>query len=169
MRDSLNYSHIQIIFCIRLSSIFSYVNIYSSAIRHEQGCSMRLLKAICRPLAATILVVMAMLLTSPAVRAAELVMIDREGCGYCIAWKKQIGPAYPNTDLGRFAPLRVVNIREGAPEGVTFDRPVLFTPTFILVDEGRELGRIEGYPGEDFFWGLLEKMLKEKTDFIGSS
>lgn len=118
-----------------------------------------------RPLAAG---AMLLALALPAA-AAELVMIDREGCGYCIAWKKQIGPAYPNTDLGQFAPLRIVNIREGTPEGMTFARPVLFTPTFILVDEGQELGRIEGYPGEDFFWGLLEKMLKETTDFVGSS
>jgi hypothetical protein len=130
---------------------------------------MRLLKAICRPLSAAALLVAAILLTPQTASAAELVMIDREGCGYCIAWKKQIGPASPNTDLGPFAPLRVVYIREGAPAGVTFDRPVLFTPTFILIDDGRELGRIEGYPGEDFFWGLLEKMLKEKMDFIGSS
>ena len=34
-----------------------------------------------------------------------------------------------------------------------------------LVDDGRELSRIEGYPGEDFFWGLLEMMLTEHTDF----
>ncbi|MDX1821773.1 MAG: thioredoxin family protein [Paracoccaceae bacterium] len=113
--------------------------------------------------AATMLV-----LALPAM-AAELVMIDREGCAYCLAWKKEIGPAYPNTDLGQFAPLRVVNIRDGAPDGVTFARPVLFTPTFILIENGTELARIEGYPGEDFFWGLLEKMLKETTDFVGSS
>jgi len=112
--------------------------------------------------------IMMLALALPAA-AAELVMIDREGCGYCIAWKKEIGPAYPNTDLGQFAPLRVVNIREGAPEGVTFTRPVLFTPTFILIEDGTELARIEGYPGEDFFWGLLEKMLEETTDFVGSS
>jgi hypothetical protein len=102
-------------------------------------------------------------------QAAELVMVERDGCAYCKAWKEQIGPAYPNTDLGQFAPLRLVNIRDGAPAGVSFARPVVFTPTFILIEDGAELGRIEGYPGEDFFWGLLEKMLKEKTDFVGSS
>ena len=37
-------------------------------------------------------------------------------------------------------------------------RRVSFTPTFILVQDGVEVGRIEGYPGEDFFWGLLGKM-----------
>ena len=28
-----------------------------------------------------------------------------------------------------------------------------------------EVARIEGYPGEDFFWGLLEMMLKAKTGY----
>jgi hypothetical protein len=30
----------------------------------------------------------------------------------------------------------------------------------VLVDEGRELGRIEGYAGEEFFWFLLAKLLE---------
>jgi hypothetical protein len=138
---------------------------YIDAALSLSGLPMRALKTVLRSVVPAALV---LLLALPVV-AAELVMIDREGCGYCIAWKKEIGPAYPNTDLGQFAPLRVVNIREGAPEGVTFARPVLFTPTFILIEDGAELARIEGYPGEDFFWGLLEKMLKETTDFVGSS
>ena len=126
---------------------------------------MRSIKTALRPLAFAAL----MLGQSLPAMAAELVMVDRDGCGYCIAWKKEIGPAYPNTDLGQFAPLRVVNIRDGAPDGVSFARPVVFTPTFILIEDGMELARIEGYPGENFFWGLLEKMLKETTDFVGSS
>jgi len=122
-------------------------------------------RSIIRPFAAAL----AFLAMSLPAMTAELIMVDRAGCPYCIAWKEQIGPAYPNTDLGKFAPLRIVDLRDGAPEGVTFARPALFTPTFILIEDGQELGRIEGYPGEDFFWGLLEIMLKEKTDFIGSS
>ena len=43
--------------------------------------------------------------------------------------------------------------------------PVRFTPTFVLVDGNREIGRIEGYPGEDFFWGRLERlMLRPQAD-----
>ena len=103
---------------------------------------------------------------SPLV-ATELLMVERQGCPYCIAWKKEVGPAYPHTDMGAFAPLRIIDIRDGAPEGVRFARPAMFTPTFILIKDGAEIGRIEGYPGEDFFWGLLEKMLKVNTDFTG--
>lgn len=34
-------------------------------------------------------------------------------------------------------------------------------PVFVLVDKGRELGRIRGYPGEDHFWGLLGVLIKK--------
>ncbi len=93
--------------------------------------------------------------------ALDLVMVDRAGCVYCERWKDEIGPIYPKTEVGQAAPLTIVSIGDAPPDGVTFARKVLFTPTFILVDDGQEVGRIEGYPGEDFFWGLLEKMLED--------
>ncbi|CUH66445.1 hypothetical protein TG4357_02428 [Thalassovita gelatinovora] len=102
-------------------------------------------------------------------QAVELVMVERQGCHYCIEWKADLGPIYPNTAAGQYAPLRVIDIAEDVPADLNFARKVVFTPTFILVEEGREIGRIEGYPGEDFFWGLLEMMLKSKTDFGGGS
>ena len=102
---------------------------------------------------------------SPASHAAELVMVEAKGCHYCIEWKENLGPIYPKTPEGAFAPLRIVDIADGAPDGMDFARRVNFTPTFILVDEGQELARIEGYPGEDFFWGLLTMMLEDNTDF----
>ena len=37
--------------------------------------------------------------------------------------------------------------------------PILYTPTFVLVANGEEVGRIEGYPGDAFFWGLLDRLL----------
>ncbi len=100
--------------------------------------------------------------------AAELVMIERKGCQYCIAWKEEIGPAYPNTEMGKFAPLRIIDIADAPPEGIVFQRPAVFTPTFILVEDGQELGRIEGYPGDNFFWGMLEMMLRAKTGYEGT-
>ena len=29
-----------------------------------------------------------------------------------------------------------------------------------LIENGKEVGRLEGYPGEDFFWGLLTVMFE---------
>jgi thioredoxin-related protein len=112
----------------------------------------------------------ALLAFLPAVsHAAELLMIERQGCSYCVRWKKDLGPEeYANTAEGAHAPLQIIDIAKAPPEGTTFARPVVFTPTFVLVENGKELARIEGYPGEDFFWGLLGMMLKAQTGFSGA-
>jgi hypothetical protein len=95
--------------------------------------------------------------------AAELLMIERHGCHWCERWNAEIGPIYPTTTEGARAPLRRVQIRE-LPDDVTFASPPIFTPTFVLVDEGRELGRIEGYAGDEFFWFVLTNLLDAHPD-----
>lgn len=95
----------------------------------------------------------------------QLIMVEQPGCIYCERWDAEIGPAYPKTAEGKFAPLLRANLREGPPEGITYARRVLFTPTFVLVNNGEEQARIEGYPGEDFFWPLLTRLLEDTTDF----
>jgi len=36
-----------------------------------------------------------------------------------------------------------------------------FTPTFVLIDNGNEVARMRGYPGDQFFWFLLDEMMKK--------
>ncbi|HHS88932.1 MAG TPA: thioredoxin family protein [Rhodobacteraceae bacterium] len=102
-------------------------------------------------------------------QAAELIMVDQDGCVYCEQWEEEIGPIYPKTAESAVAPLRHIDIYDQELDQLELARDVHFTPTFILVDDGRELARIEGYPGEDFFWGLLGMMLEKHTAFEGES
>lgn len=88
-----------------------------------------------------------------------LLMAEEDGCVWCEKWNREISAIYPKTAEGRTAPLKRYDLHGPAPD-VVFDRNVQFTPTFILVNEGVEVGRIEGYPGEDFFWGLLAELFK---------
>ncbi len=104
--------------------------------------------------------------TVPAI-ALELVMVEQEGCTYCEMWNEQIADIYPKTAEGRFAPLARMDIGDTNNGQVAFTRSVNFTPTFVLVEDGQELGRIEGYPGEDFFWWMLTKLLTDQTAFDG--
>ena len=109
-----------------------------------------------------LVLIFAFLWTGLAVSAeTRLVMADAEGCMWCEKWETQIGPIYPKTAEGQAAPLMLVNARAPMPEGLTLKRPIVFTPTFILTVDGQEIERIEGYPGEDFFWGLLGMMLDQ--------
>jgi hypothetical protein len=110
-----------------------------------------------RPLGALCAVVVLM----SAASAAELFMYRRAGCPWCAKWDREIGPIYPKTDLGRRLPLRMVDLDRGDAPAIRVRSPVRYTPTFVLVDSGREVGRIEGYPGDAFFWGLLEQMVEQ--------
>lgn len=104
-------------------------------------------------------------------QAAELVMVEEPGCAWCIKWERELGDIYPKTSEGKYAPLKKVELsamRRSNPArnlGFAPARPVVFTPTFLLVENGEEVGRIQGYPGEDFFWGLLEQMLVQHTSY----
>lgn len=110
---------------------------------------------------------------APLPGAAEgwrLLMVEQAGCLYCARWHAEVGDAYELTPEGRAAPLVRVERRDPLPEGVTLRRPAVFTPTFVLLDAGgHERARIEGYPGEDFFWGLLGRMLTDAGADIGSA
>jgi thioredoxin-related protein len=98
-----------------------------------------------------------------------LLMAEEKGCMWCARWNSEIAHIYPKTPEGQTAPLRRFDVHQGDPEDVTFQRPVRFTPTFVLVKDGMETGRIEGYPGEDFFWGLLGQLFERARIDINAS
>ncbi|MGE5164800.1 MAG: hypothetical protein ACM3IH_12355 [Sphingobacteriales bacterium] len=93
--------------------------------------------------------------------AAELIMFEQAGCAWCQTFDREIAPIYPKTAEGQRAPLRRVNIDYPLPPDLTFIAMERLAPVFVLVDKGRELGRIRGYPGEDHFWGLLGVLIKK--------
>ena len=107
-----------------------------------------------------ILALAAVVAMANAANAAELVMFRRDGCSWCAKWDREIAPIYPKTEFNLRAPVRQVNLdRDRGPSIV--HAPIRYTPTFVLVEDGKEVGRIEGYPGDEFFWVRLENLLKQ--------
>jgi thioredoxin-related protein len=92
--------------------------------------------------------------------AAELLMYRREDCRWCRAWDRDVGPGYGKTDIGRMVPVRMVDVNGKRPQ-IALKGPILYTPTFVLVENDKEIGRIEGYPGDSFFWGLLDRLVQQ--------
>lgn len=116
---------------------------------------MNLLRRLCLSFAA----VLALGATPLAAAELRLMMIEQAGCIYCARWNEEVAPEYPLTDEGKAAPLFRQDLRTPLPAGITLSRPAVFTPTFVLLADGAESARIEGYPGEDFFWPLLGQMI----------
>ncbi len=101
-------------------------------------------------------------------RAAELVMFETLGCPWCLAWDKEVGVIYHKTAEGRTAPLRRLDIGDPRPPDLAALSAIMYTPTFVLMDGGREVGRIIGYSGEDHFWGLLGELFQRLPVAAGS-
>ena len=103
--------------------------------------------------------------TRPGLRTADarpiaagtwLVMVETPDCGWCKRWHAEIGPAYAKSNEGRRAPLDRRDRRDPVIAGFA---GVVYTPTFILVRDGREIDRLVGYPGAMYFWSELDAML----------
>ena len=96
-----------------------------------------------------------------AASAAELVLFESDTCEWCERFHKEVGPTYPNTTESKCAPLRRVDIHDPRPDDLAHIKGIVFTPTFVLIEDGQEVSRLVGYPGEDFFWSLLDRDLKK--------
>jgi thioredoxin-related protein len=97
-------------------------------------------------------------LAGAVAQASELVMFEQGGCVYCARWNRDVAPVYDKTDEAKVLPLRRIDIGQQSTAGVALASPVRYTPTFVVVDNGKEIGRITGYISDDSFWGLLDSL-----------
>jgi hypothetical protein len=77
----------------------------------------------------------------------QLLMFEEPGCVWCARWNEDVGGEYPITPEGQLAPLtRLQTPRPTSRKCQPASRP-RYTPTFVVLQDGTEIGRIEGYPG----------------------
>ena len=123
------------------------------------------------PLLVAFLAILAGVATARFATAAELLMLERPGCPWCKRFNDEIAPGYAKSEEGRRAPLRRVDITRPWPADLAAIAQERLTPTFVLVENGLEIGRLRGYPGDEFFWVLLDDMLAKlpETPTSGAS
>ena len=96
-------------------------------------------------------------LAAEQARSMELVFITSEHCPFCKAWERDVGQIYDSTPYALKARLRRVDLGDvdsTLPAGAV---KVFGTPTFLIVENNTEIGRIEGYQSSEmFFWALSE-------------
>lgn len=90
----------------------------------------------------------------------RMMMVDQRGCVYCARWDAEIGPGFTASAEGKAAPLLRVDIDGPWPDGIVLESRPVITPTFILLDRGVELARVEGYVGETYFYPVLDEMMQ---------
>jgi thioredoxin-related protein len=92
---------------------------------------------------------------SAGAQAMDLVMFESQSCGTCKLFKREVLPAYAASPAGKVFPLWVVEM--GSKLSFRINQPVTFTPTFVWVDNGVEVGRFSGYFGREQFFSIVNK------------
>ena len=103
-------------------------------------------------------------------QSAKLLMFEEQYCSWCKKWDDEIGGIYHLTSQSCHAALNRVPITEKLPDAISLSEPIIYTPTFVLIYENKETGRITGYPGEDFFWSMLDDLIASvPTDAVNAA
>ena len=88
-----------------------------------------------------------------------MLMITDKNCLYCIIWEKQIGKIYPKTDIAKKFPLQRIEVKNFINYKKYDLKKTNITPTFILIKNANEEGRIEGYTNPEMFWWQVDEII----------
>ena len=87
----------------------------------------------------------------------QLVMITSSHCPWCEAFEDDVGKGYDRTEEALVYPLRRHDFYQKMPDDWAHLTPATMTPTFIVIRDGVEIGRIVGYPGAELFWWRISE------------
>ena len=91
----------------------------------------------------------------------KLLYFYSDTCAYCKAWENEIANIYLKTEFEDQFKLSFIDFSSNAVfEKYGISIIVKVTPTFIFVNEKTEVGRIEGYNGQELFWWQVDEITK---------
>lgn len=95
-----------------------------------------------------------------SVQAAELLMFEHKGCVVCKKFKAEMLPKYLKSKFAKDMPIRSIIGDDPDPyKGLELKGfPFIYSPTFVLVQDGKELVRIQGFTGEKLFWQQMQNI-----------
>jgi hypothetical protein len=118
---------------------------------------LRVFASKCRRLALVGVVLMFAALPHIAIAGASLIMVTSEYCPFCKAWEYDVGVVYDKSPYAQILPLTRVDMGTPIPEGVVLQKPIVGTPTFLIIRDGQEIDRQRGYDDEEMFWWWLSE------------
>ena len=88
-------------------------------------------------------------------------MVTSEYCPSCQAWERDVGAVYEKSPYARKLPLSRVEIGSKMPKDVAIKKPVVETPTFLIIRHSQEIDRQAAMlMPEIFFWWLSEHVVE---------
>ena len=91
----------------------------------------------------------------------KLLYFYSDTCAYCKAWENEIANIYLKTEFEDEFKLSFIDFVSNVNlEKYGISKMVKVTPTFIFIQNNTEVGRIEGYNGQELFWWQVDDVIK---------
>ena len=91
--------------------------------------------------------------------SAELLVFETKQCLYCFIFRRDVVPDYMQSMRAKTVPMRFIDIHETDVNRLRLSRPLTMLPTVVLMKNGREVDRINGYMGPEPFFHMVSRML----------
>jgi thioredoxin-like negative regulator of GroEL len=89
----------------------------------------------------------------------EVVVFEIGGCSYCTAFRDSLGARYLASTTNAAAPLRYVDLGKLAPDAFQLRGEITRVPTVVLLQDGKEVDRVEGYPVPEALFGMVRSRI----------
>lgn len=89
----------------------------------------------------------------------ELVVMEAPGCTYCTIFRRDVLPSYEASERAKEMPIRFVDINDDSAQALGLDGPIDVVPTFVVLRNNKEVGRIPGYMGPEFFYHSIYSLV----------
>lgn len=90
----------------------------------------------------------------------ELLVFERADCSWCEAFRREISPRYSKSTAASDAPLRFVDIDKADLTQLRLRSRLTVLPTAVLMKDGTEVDRIQGYTGPEIFFSLMPVLME---------
>ena len=85
----------------------------------------------------------------------QLVVLEAPGCTYCDIFRRDVLPSYEASQQAKDMPVRFIDVNDLTKTQIELQSQIDILPTFVIVKDNVEIGRIPGYMGpEDFFHSI---------------
>lgn len=91
----------------------------------------------------------------------EIIAFEAQGCTYCAHFRKDIARSYERSERSKRAPVRYLDVKAGEVANLKLAGAITLLPTAVILRDGIEIGRIDGYTGRENFYRVLDTLVPE--------
>lgn len=93
----------------------------------------------------------------------ELIMFETSLCNHCAVFDDDVAKLYKSHSLAQMAPMVKVNLDEVGTGRYHLNKPIQMVPTFVVMQNGKEIGRISGMVNKFAFLAFVRDKLYPTT------